>query len=336
MEMRTPQMIQGAADSLVCGQALRIADPFVVVEIIDELNAQRIEALQECDCRTGKKLKDTSDSARLQFRQRERDVLHREVLARLDERAKDAAAAAAAAKDHWKHERLELAQSQRTALLDLTARQEDEHRQLEAEWVQPEALRQFDKRSAGLLQNRQIEQYLVLCGNLTGADQMKRINAQTEKVELRQREQEMGTHFAIARENLRRKHDRDADKLRMEQESDMKIQGENERKDLLAKSKRLEITQRMLVEEKDDQKFMTKKFHRSAEIVVPATVLRCKERGEDLPAIAHGKAVPPGVAPMLEVRKKIVVTRLPLAPLPIKHFRPPPLFRPPKPKKADV
>jgi hypothetical protein len=329
-------MIQGAADSLMRGQALRIEDAFVVAEVIDELNARRIDAIQSCNYKTGKKIKDTIDNARLQFRQRDRDTLHREILSRLSERVKESAAAAAAAKDHWKKQHGQLVQTQRAELLDLGARQEDEHRQLEAEWVQPETLRMFDKRSSTLLQNRQIERYLVLCGNLTGADQMKRINAQTEKVELKHREQEMGTHFAIARENLTRKHNHEAEKLRMDQESDLKIQGENERKDLLAKAKRLEAAQGIFAEEKDNDRFFRKKFHRSEEIVVPATVLTCKERGEDLPPLAPGRSVPPSVAPMMEVRKKVIVTRLPLAPLPIRHFRPPPLVKPPKPKKTDA
>jgi hypothetical protein len=336
MEVSTPQLIQGTADGLLKGHTLRIDDPFIVAEVIDELNARRIEALQNCDYKTGQKIKDAIDAARLQFRQHDRDVLHREILARLDERYKEAVAASSAAKEKWKKRHQELQQSQRLALTELNERQEDEHRQLEEEWVQPETLRQFDKRSSTLLQNRQIEQYMALCGNLPGADQMKRINAQTEKMELQHRHKEMAVHFEIARANLLRQHQREIQNLKMDQESDTKILIENDREDMGVKARRVEATQRVLTEEKDYQRFIRKKFHRSAEIVVPTTVLACREGSDDLPPMPHGRVVPATVAPMLEFRKKIVVTRLPLTSLSIPHYRPPSLLKAAKAKKADV
>jgi hypothetical protein len=318
------------------GQALRVEDPFVIAEIIDELNSRRIESLQNNDYRSAKKVKDTIENTRMQFRQHERDLLHREIVGRLDAHYKDALAAAAAAKDDWKAQRRKMAEDQRAELMELAARQEDEHRQLEVEWVQPETVRKFDKRSSTLLQNRQIEQYLMLCGNYPGADQMKRINSQTEKVEIEHRRAEMRAHFEIARANLNMKHGREAEKLKMEQESMTKVQAENEKKDLAAKARRVEATQRVLTEEKDFEKFIRKKVHRPADSVMPPTLLTIRDGGEDLPALSFGKSAPPGVAPMAELGSKSVVTRLPLPPLTIKHYHPPPLVKAPKPKKSDV
>jgi hypothetical protein len=212
-------------------------------------------------------------------------------------------------------------------LMDLTARHEEEHRQLEMDWVQPDMIRKFDKRSSVLLQNRQIEQYMLLCGNLTGADQMKRANSQTEKVELKSREREMTESFEVARGNLMRKQGLEVDKLRMDQEGEMKYLGEIERKDMTAKTRRVEATQRILGDEKDWSKFITKKFHKSAEIIVPATVAPSRDASSDLPALARGKVIPPGIAPMMEIRKRIPVSRLPLGPLALKHYQPPSLVK---------
>jgi hypothetical protein len=89
---------------------------------------------------------------------------------------------------------------------------------------------------------------------------------------------------------------------------------------MTAKTKRAEAIQRALTEEKEWQRFIRKKFHRTAEIVVPTTVVPCREVNQDLPALSLGKIAPPGSGPMLEFRKKVIVTRLPFRPLAIKHY----------------
>jgi hypothetical protein len=211
--------------------------------------------------------------------------------------------------------------------MDLAAGHEDEHRQLESEWVQPDTIRKFDKRSSGLLQNRQIEQYMLLCGNLTGADRLKKLNSQTEKAELRSREREMAESFDVAKGNLMRKQAHEIERLRMDQGGEMEYLGEIERKDMTAKTRRVEATQRVLAEEKDYSKFITKKFHKSANIIVPVTVARSRDASSDLPALARGKVIPPGIASMMVIRKRIPVSRLPLA---LKHYQPPPLVKPVK------
>jgi hypothetical protein len=268
--------------------------------------------------------------ARQQFRLHDRDLLHREITARLDARYRDAFDVAAAAKESWKRKRAELMEVHRAELMDLAARHEDEHRQLESDWVQPDMIRKFDKRSSVLLQNRQIEQYMLLCGNLTGADQMKRLNSQTEKVELKSREREMTGSFEVARGNLMRKQGHEIERLRMDQEGEMKYLGEIERKDMTAKTRRVEATQRILAEEKDYSKFITKKFHKSANIIVPATVAPSRDASSELPPLARGKVIPPGIASMMVIRKRIPVSRLPLGPLALKHYQPPPLVKPVK------
>jgi hypothetical protein len=319
--------VTATADALLRGQTLKVDDPNAVAEVIDELNARRIEALQADDYKTGKAIENVIASARLQFRLHDRDVLHREIVARLEERWKNAVETANGAKDIWKRKRATLAEIHRQELMDLVAKHEMEHQQLEGDWVQPEMVRKFDKRSSSLLQNRQIEQYMLLSGDLMGADQMKRINAQTEKVELQVRHREMAGSFEVARANLMAKQATDVDRLRFQQEGEMKWLGESERKDLAVKARRVEATQKVLTEEKDYSNFMTKKFRKSADIVVPATVAPCREVGGDLPPLARGKSVPPGVASMMEIRKRIPVSRLPLGPLAVKHYQPPSLVK---------
>jgi hypothetical protein len=176
---------------------------------------------------------------------------------------------------------------------------------------------------------------MLLSGDLMGADQMKKINVHTEKVELQQRQREMTDHFELARAQLKKRQELDTEKLRMDQEYQQKHLADREKFDLVVKTRRVEATQRIFTEEKDYARFITKKFRKSAEIVVPTTVVAYRDVKGDLPAIARGKIAPPGVAQMLELRTRIEVTRLPLAPLAVKHYRPPPLVKPVKTRRSE-
>jgi hypothetical protein len=93
LQLRAPQseppsqtFVTTTADNLLRGQSLKVEDANAVAEVIDELNARRIEALQVDDYRNGKKIEDAINAARLQFRLHDRDLLHREILERLEMR----------------------------------------------------------------------------------------------------------------------------------------------------------------------------------------------------------------------------------------------------------
>jgi hypothetical protein len=168
---------------------------------------------------------------------------------------------------------------------------------------------------------------MVLCGQLGDADQLKKINGQREKVELLQRHREMEGSFEVARANLQRRNALEVDKLRNDQDDEMRFLGECERREMTGKMRAVEVTQRILGEERDYSKFVTKKFHRDAEFVVSAIVAPCRDASSDLPPLARGKVIPPGTAAMMEIRKRIPVSRLPLGPLALKHYRPPSLVK---------
>ncbi|OHS93054.1 hypothetical protein TRFO_12064 [Tritrichomonas foetus] len=96
-----PDTIHSTADSLLKGKPLTITDPYAVADIIDDLNTRRIDAMAANDYRTSKKIKDTIDNTRLQFRLHDRELLHKEILARLEEKNKTSIAALNSAKDKY-------------------------------------------------------------------------------------------------------------------------------------------------------------------------------------------------------------------------------------------
>jgi hypothetical protein len=327
--------VLNAADALLRGQPLKSDDPWAVADVIDELNARSIDALQAGDYRSAQKAKAAVDGARLQFRQRDRDLLHREVVARLSARHKEAVEASAAAKGDWKRRQQQLLRDRRDELRDLDQRHDDEHRQLEQDWAQPDAARPFEKRSPALLQNRQIEQYMLLSGMYDRADQMRRINAAAEKGEVAARQREMATHFAAARANLNARQRAAAEKLRADQDSTARILAEHERKEMTVRTRRVEATERVLAEEKDFQNFAARTYRHPPDWICPATVMTTKGGTDDLPVIPRGKTAPAGSAGWAELRRREFVTSLPLPPLPIRHYRPQSVIPKPRPKASN-
>jgi hypothetical protein len=175
---------------------------------------------------------------------------------------------------------------------------------------------------------------MLLCGMYDRAEQMKKISAAAEKGEVAGRQREMTTHFGIARANLNARQRAEADKLRTDQESRARILGENERREMAVRTRRVEATERVLAEEKDYQKFVSRTYRHPPECICPATVLATKGGTDDLPVIPRGKTAPAGSAEWAELRRREFVTRLPLPPLAIRHYRPPSVLPKPRPKSS--
>ncbi|OHT10218.1 hypothetical protein TRFO_20509 [Tritrichomonas foetus] len=221
----------------------------------------------------------------------------------------------------WKTKRQELSREQKDALMELQDRHEIEHRQLEKEWSQPHVLRKFSKRSPNMLQNLQKEKYMLLIGEYEGAEQMKKINAQLEKAETLDRKQEMMNSFLAAQSNLISRQKSELTRLISEQTKKLDLLNEFERKDIEVKVKRLTVTQSFLDEEKDFNKFVAKKYKRPASCIVPNTVMASRDAPQDLPPLPRGKLVPHTVSDLLAVRKRAIVTPLPLPPFAVRKYK---------------
>lgn len=96
-----PSVIQSAADSLLSGKPLKATDPYEVAGIIEDLNGRKIEALANNDYKQSKKIKDTIESTRKQFRINDREKLHKKVVEKLEERNKESIQELNATKDKY-------------------------------------------------------------------------------------------------------------------------------------------------------------------------------------------------------------------------------------------
>lgn len=96
-----PSVIASTADSLLSGKPLKVSDPYEVAEIIEDLNGRKIEALANNDYKQSKKIKDTIDNTRKQFRINDREKLHKKVVAQLEEKNKESIQELNATKDKY-------------------------------------------------------------------------------------------------------------------------------------------------------------------------------------------------------------------------------------------
>lgn len=322
----TQQSIEQIADALMAGKPLKIEDPYAVAEIIDELNGRKLNAMTSNDYKTCRKITDTIQNARMQFRMHDRDILHQEIVSKLESRNKDSLDAIDQAKITWKGKIQDLHQKQQEKLKELQYKHQDQHQQLEYQWQDPVATRKFDKRSPQLLHQRQQEQYMLLCGNFEGADAMKKINGHLEKFESQEKHNEMINAFEYARAQLLYQQSQEVEKVMREQDYEMKLLLELEKEDLEKKNIRLQATQTTLDNEKDFDKFSAKHYKRPASCVVPASVTMIDSY--DIPPLPKGLTIPKGGETMMQIRSKNIVTPLPLPPLKMKKYKAPKIIKP--------
>lgn len=183
-------------------------------------------------------------------------------------------------------------------------------------------LHKFDKRSPVLLDMRQREHYMLLAGMYTEADQMKRANAQMERREIASRNFEMGHHFKLARATLIHKQDEEVDNVKMDIAVGDELFKLKERREMDVKLKRLHATQFNLDDEKNVDNFVAKTYKRPKTTVVPPTVMVSRDTYDDIPVISKGPTtVSQNAQDMMTIRRKNLVTPLPIQPLSIRKYK---------------
>ena len=169
---------------------------------------------------------------------------------------------------------------------------------------------------------RQREHYMLLAGMYTEADQQKRANSHMEKREIASRNFEMGHHFKLARSALIHKQGEEVDNVKMDIVIGDELFSLKERREIDVRMKRLQATQRTLDDEKNVDNFVAKRYKRPTSTVVPATVMVTREKIDDIPVKSKGPVtVSQNAQDMMTIRKKNLVTPLPIQPLSIRKYK---------------
>lgn len=223
----------------------------------------------------------------------------------------------------WKNIHIELQKHQRERYCDFQDRVQQQLNDLKSLWESDRTTRKFDKRSPELLQNRQKEQYMLLCGMFEQAEQMKKVNTKNEKEEMMLKQVEREAHFEYAYQQLVKRAQEENQILILTQQFELQLLNEKESNEMEKLNRRLAATTMNLNEEKNFDYFIAKRFRKSSSDIMPATCYVSHETGIDLPALSLGHSTPPGFDRMKEIRSKSVVTPLPLPPLKAKKFKVP-------------
>jgi hypothetical protein len=171
---------------------------------------------------------------------------------------------------------------------ELEDKHEAQHAYLEQLWTDPSTQRKFTKRSAQLLQQKAVEKYMVLTGQLEAAEEVKRANRQSGRQETQLQYQNMMDSFENARAKLAADQALEMDNLRMEQELKLKNMLKDEEVAMEVCHKRIAATHRKWEEESDFENFTAKKFKKRADCVLPMTVFN---PADDLPRLSRARGL---------------------------------------------
>lgn len=284
----TESQIQEYADNVMKGKPLKIDDPNAISQIINELDRRRLEALSNSEYLKSKKIGDMIDQVKTELYKKDREYLYQENVAQLKKRYQDSVDALESAKEMWKKKMQEFKEQCKTEVLDLQDKQKNELLDFEAKWTDPATQRKYNKRSPYLLQQKKIEQYMVLSGNLEAAETVKKINQVNEKHEVAQQYQTMVEDFENAQNQFIFNQQEEMDKLKAEQEFRYKSLLLEEDKCFEVHNKRIAATLTKLEDEKNMDNFIAKKFKKPSNQVLPVTVI---SGADELPPLTRGKTV---------------------------------------------
>lgn len=295
--------IVAIADDLLKGKKVpNLINPGTVAEVVKELDTRRIDALNKNEYLKSKKIGDIIESVKNQLYQADRDLMFKENIEILRQKHQDAVDAYEEAKTEWKKRHVNFVEKCKKEATDLQAKHDNDMADLGAKWTDPSMQRKFSKRSPYLLQQRAVEKYMVLAGNLEGAEEKKKINQQNERAEAQKKYHDMQDSYESSRKQLVEAQNEELNQMRIQQEFKYRQMLVNEQNAMELCRKRIATAQRNLDEQSDVDKYIAKKFKKAPGTVLPLSAINTFE---DLPTLSRGKGYAKGdigkhVAPIPE------------------------------------
>jgi hypothetical protein len=290
----------------------------LVGDVIAELTDMKLEAMRRPDYVLAQRIETAIENLRLHFRTHDREGLHTERVSALDSRLKDAKTSTTQATDYWKTKMANFTRDCARELSALQERHNDEMIDLAALWDSAQTKRRFAKKSPSLLNALTIEKNLALVGDFQVAEQVRRINQRSEKVETNQRWAAMEGNFESAREQLLFEQNRERRELIANHDARRAVLMKKQADDISVLTNRQQGLRNALLGDGDYNKFIAKKFKKPSDMVVSmsATI----SGGSDIPVPGLG-VVSRDVENLMRYRVATVATPLNLPPLKVTPLR---------------
>ena len=316
--------ISAISDSLMKGKKLSkddLKDPGIVCAIVKELDARRVQALNNTEYLKSKKIGDVIENIKFMFFQADRDVMFQENLDTLKQKHQEALDNYEETKNEWKQKHADFVEECKNEVAALQTKQENEKAELDAKWMDPSTQRRFTKRSPTLLQQKAVEKYMVLVGDLEEAEQRKKQNLQTEKFEIQQKYLDLQESYEISRKQLVEQHNTEITQLQIDQEYKYRQLLNTEQKSYEICRRRIALAQKNLDDQSDMQKFLAKKFKRSSDSLSGVKTndeLPQLSRGKGLSRIDINRATEPRAIPLVLPQLKVRQSKQPKV---VIHFK---------------
>ena len=203
--------VKSICDKLMSGRKVSVEDPSHLQDVLTEFAHRRIAALEQSEYLKIKKIDEITVQLKKQYVNLTMDDLFHENLNQAKERTKQAQESLEQTKQQWKQREAEYKERIKQEMIDLEQKHQEQQEDLESKWTDPSVQRRFNKQSKVLLQQKAIEKYMVLAGDLESAEELKKRNRETEKKEAQIKFSEMQSSY-----------ESDLAKLNAEQEQEYK------------------------------------------------------------------------------------------------------------------
>ena len=294
-------------------------NPSILADVIDELTNMKVRAMRKGDYEKAKLIGEVITRLRRDFRMNERIGLHKERASHLDSRLKTVKGEISAIHSEWKKRKLHMKFELRDELAAMDEKHDEQMKELEEAWKSPATQRKYTKKSPGLLQALTIEKHMVLTGEFDRAQQMRKRNQRSEKREAASNYEAMEEAFQAARKQLLETQETERNELLNSQSNRREMFLRQRGHDLEVLDKRKHAVEGLIAGEGDYDRFVARKFRKSAEVVLPKTVTM--SGGADIPVAGRGHESKVDTKEVNEFRAKTIATPLMLPPLKVKRLR---------------
>ena len=268
----TEQEISKLAEKLISNKGPLPTEPAVIADLIECLSEMRVKSLEQSDYMRSKRIVELIEQLRLAHRQRDRVQMFEEHVEQLKQKVIEAETSLKAVQDSWKGREKEYQDTVKQENTELRIKQQRQEDDFNAEWQDDSKIRKYNKRSKFLLQQIQIEKALALTGDFDKAQEIRKQNERYEKTEATQKYHEMVGAYESKRRKLIEEQEVQRKELQREQEFRFACIQKAYQEELDLANRRYQAAKKALEMESDINKFIAKKFKKSADVVLPVSV----------------------------------------------------------------
>lgn len=158
-------------------------------------------------------------------------------------------------------------------MVELGIKHSNQLQDLENTWKGPQKAREFNKRSATLLNGQYIERNLALIGEYDEAHAVHKINKRNEKIEAKTKHQVLNNSFENARIMMLTEQDKEKERVIKLQNDEKNYKKSVQKKNLEILQKRKAVLEIQLEDESSIDNFVAKKFRKDKSTVIPMSII---------------------------------------------------------------